>query len=154
MKWRLALACRLLLSLDVQSSWILGLAGGAMIGVASALLLLTHGRIAGVSGIVGGAVHSDRSERAWRLAFLGGLLTAGLVASMIAPHAVGAPIHSPVIVLIAGLLVGFGTQLGSGCTSGHGVCGISRFAPRSLAAVATFMLTGAITAMTVGRFAS
>ena len=102
MKWRLALACRLLLSLDVQSSWILGLAGGAMIGVASALLLLTHGRIAGVSGIVGGAVHSDRSERAWRLAFLGGLLTAGLVASMIAPHAVGAPIHSPVIVLIAG----------------------------------------------------
>ena len=125
-----------------------------MIGGASALLLLTHGRIAGVSGIVGAAVHRDRAERRWRIAFLSGLLSAGLIASLLAPHAIGAPVRSPLVILIAGVLVGFGTQLGSGCTSGHGVCGISRFAPRSLAAVATFMLTGALTAMTVGRFAS
>lgn len=139
---------------NMQSSWILGLAGGAMIGLASALLLLTHGRIAGVSGIVGGAVHTDRAERTWRLAFLAGLLSAGAVASFIAPNAIGAPVRAPLSVIVAGLLVGFGTQLGSGCTSGHGICGISRLSPRSLVAVATFMLTGAITAMTVGRVAS
>lgn len=138
----------------MQSSWILGLAGGAMIGLASALLLLTHGRIAGVSGIVGGAVHTDRAERTWRLAFLAGLVSAGAVASLIAPNAIGAPVRAPLSVIVAGLLVGFGTQLGSGCTSGHGICGISRLSPRSLVAVATFMLTGAITAMTVGRVAS
>jgi uncharacterized membrane protein YedE/YeeE len=138
----------------MQSSWIFGLAGGAMIAIASALLLLTHGRIAGVSGIVGGAVHAERAERSWRLAFLAGLLGAGTVASLIAPSALGSSIRSPLLVGVAGLLVGFGTQLGSGCTSGHGVCGISRLSPRSLAAVATFMLTGAITATTIGRLAS
>lgn len=134
----------------MQSSWVLALAGGAMIGVASAFLLLIHGRIAGISGIVGSLLQSTTRDRGWRLAFLGGMGAAGLVASFVAPAAVGASVRALPVVIVAGLLVGYGTRLGSGCTSGHGVCGISRFSGRSLAAVITFMTTGAITAMIAG----
>ena len=131
----------------MPSSWSYALLGGSLIGAASALLLLTHGRIAGISGITGSLLQRGTPDRAWRLAFLGGLVAAGLVASVIQPAAVGASVRALPIVILAGLLVGYGTRLGSGCTSGHGVCGISRVSTRSLVAVVTFMTTGALTAM-------
>jgi hypothetical protein len=128
-------------------TWLLASIGGAMIGAASALLLLTHGRIAGISGISGSLLQASTRDRDWRLAFLGGLVAAGLVAAVVAPSAIGASFRPLPIVIVAGLLVGFGTRLGSGCTSGHGVCGVSRLSARSLVAVATFMTTGAVTAI-------
>lgn len=127
--------------------FLLASAGGAMIGAASALLLLTHGRIAGISGISGSLLQASTRDRGWRLAFLGGLVAAGLVARIAAPSAIGAPVQPLPIVILAGLLVGFGTRLGSGCTSGHGVCGLSRLSARSIVAVASFLLTGALTAV-------
>lgn len=135
----------------MDSKWLLALLGGALIGSGSALLLLTHGRIAGISGIAGGLVQGATSDRAWRLAFLAGLLVAGGVAGRVLPAAIGAPVRPLAAIVAAGLLVGFGTRLGNGCTSGHGVCGLSRLSVRSLVAVATFMTTGAITAMIAGR---
>ncbi len=122
-----------------------------MIGAAGALLLLTHGRIAGISGIVGSLLPPARvRDRSWRFAFLGGLLVAGMLAAVVAPTAIGASVRSLPVVIAAGLLVGIGTRLGSGCTSGHGVCGLSRLSVRSAIAVATFMTTGAITASLAG----
>ncbi len=126
-------------------TWIPALLGGLLIGAASSLLLLTHGRIAGISGIIGAALLAERSGSAWRLAFLAGLALTGVVASVAAPRAVGTPAVSMALVAIAGLLVGYGTSTGGGCTSGHGVCGLSRLSSRSLVAVATFMSTGALT---------
>lgn len=119
-----------------------------MIGAASALLLLSHGRVAGISGIVGGL---GAAERAWRVAFLVGLVAAGVAAAVAAPTAIGSSPRSSMWIVIAGLLVGFGTRLGNGCTSGHGVCGLSLGAKRSFVAVAVFMASGAITAMIAGR---
>lgn len=133
------------------SHWLLALLGGALIGSGSALLLLTHGRIAGISGITGGLVQRATPDRAWRVAFLAGLVAAGLVASAIVPAAIGAPARPLAAIVVAGLLVGFGTRLGNGCTSGHGVCGLSRLSARSLVAVVAFMTTGAITAILAGR---
>jgi len=130
----------------MSSTWLLALAGGAMIGAASALLLLTHGRIAGISGISGSLLQPSTHDRGWRLAFLGGLAAAGLVASLAAPAAVGAQVRPLPIMIAAGVIVGFGTRLGSGCTSGHGVCGMSRLSARSLVAVVTFIATGVATA--------
>jgi hypothetical protein len=89
-------------------------------------------------------------DRDWRIAFVIGLAGAGVVAALVAPTAVGQSVRSPALVIVAGLLVGFGTRWGSGCTSGHGVCGVSRLSRRSLAAVVTFMLTGAATAYLAG----
>ncbi len=131
-------------------TWTIALGGGALIGAAAALLLLTHGRIAGISGVVGGLLPPAATDRGWRVAFIAGLLAAGAIAALVAPAALGAPVRSPLAVVVAGLLVGFGTNLGNGCTSGHGVCGLSRGSVRSLAAVVTFMATGAITAWLVG----
>lgn len=131
-------------------NWLYASIGGVMIGAASALLLLVHGRIAGISGITGSLLQRSTSDRAWRLAFLGGLAAAGVIAAVVAPSAIGASVRSLPVVAIAGLLVGFGTRLGSGCTSGHGVCGLARLSSRSLLAVVTFMATGAITAMIAG----
>jgi uncharacterized membrane protein YedE/YeeE len=131
----------------INDSW-LALAGGALIGLAAALLLATNGRIAGISGILGGALEPQAGELSWRLAFLGGLLSAGLVAGFLFPARVsldGAP--GLVLVALAGLLVGFGTRLGNGCTSGHGVCGIGRGSKRSVAATLTFMLVAALTVL-------
>jgi len=133
-----------------MSSWLYALVGGGMIGGASALLLLTHGRIAGIAGITGALFQRSTRDRAWRLSFLIGLALSGLLAGLAAPSLIGAPVRSPLLLVAAGLLVGYGTRLGSGCTSGHGVCGLSRFSTRSLIAVATFMTTGAITATIVG----
>lgn len=119
--------------------------GGVLIGVSSVLLLLLNGRIAGISGIVGGLLGRDVDDRGWRLMFLVGLLVGGLgmVAAMPQQFA-PSPTPTPWLV-IAGLAVGFGTRTGSGCTSGHGVCGMSRLSRRSFAATTIFIATGALT---------
>jgi uncharacterized membrane protein YedE/YeeE len=132
------------------SSWLVAAAGGAMIGAAAALLLAAHGQIAGISGISGALLRRTTRGRGWRLAFLGGLAAAGLAAHGVAPATIGPPIRSLPLVIAAGLLVGYGTRLGNGCTSGHGVCGLGRGSARSLVAVATFMTTGILTAVIAG----
>ena len=135
----------------MSPDWFLALAGGAMIGAAASLLLLTHGRIAGISGVLGALLPpAPVRDRTWRVAFLAGLLTAGVVGARLEPAAIGASARSLPFVIVAGLFVGFGTRLGSGCTSGHGVCGLSRLSVRSAIAVATFMTTGSITAAIAG----
>jgi uncharacterized membrane protein YedE/YeeE len=127
-----------------------GLAGGVLIGAASAGLLLANGRIAGVSGILGGSLRAAPGDLGWRLAFLIALPLGAGALHALQPAAHDFAITSRLGVLsFAGLLVGFGTQLGSGCTSGHGVCGLARGSRRSLAATATFMLAGAATLFVV-----
>lgn len=127
---------------------LLPLLGGALIGLSVSLLLLFNGRIAGVSGILGRAL--DRSREAWRWSFLAGLLIGGLLMRALG-SARGIDFFGDgsdvglAMTVIAGLLVGFGTQLGSGCTSGHGVCGISRFSLRSLVATLVFIAAGVLT---------
>lgn len=121
------------------------LAGGALIGLAAALFVLLNGRIAGISGILGGLLRPVRGDIAWRLAFLAGLIGAPLV------YGLFAPLPQPQIeagtgwLIAAGLLVGVGTRYGAGCTSGHGVCGLSRLSPRSLVATLAFMAAGFVT---------
>lgn len=117
-------------------------AGGALIGLSAALLILFSGRIAGISGILGGLLAWPKGDIAWRLAFLCGLLAAPLVAGLFAPLPVVRVDAGIPALVVAGLLVGIGTRYGAGCTSGHGVCGLSRRSPRSLAATAAFMLAG------------
>ena len=125
------------------------LAGGLMIGIATALVLVFNGRIAGISGIVGGLLTPARGDIAWRLAFVGGLVLSPLVFSSIAPlPQVHIEAGYPVLIL-AGLLVGIGTRYGSGCTSGHGVCGLSRRSPRSMVATVAFMFAGFVTVYVV-----
>jgi uncharacterized membrane protein YedE/YeeE len=119
--------------------------GGVMIGAAAGLLLLLNGRIAGVSGIVGGLLRPAAGELGWRLAFLAGLAAAPLAYGLVAAVPAATIAASPPILLLAGLTVGIGTRFGAGCTSGHGVCGISRLSPRSLAATGIFMATGFLT---------
>jgi uncharacterized protein len=122
------------------------LVGGMLIGLASAGLWWLLGRIAGVSNILGSAVFARGEDNRWRWAFLAGLLVSGIGAVLWLPESVQFQLDAGYgQVLLAGLLVGFGTQLGSGCTSGHGVCGISRLSPRSLAATALFMAAGIAT---------
>ena len=120
------------------------LTGGILIGIAAAMLVLLNGRIAGISGIVGGLMLPRSGEIAWRVAFLAGMIGAPFAYSAFSslPQATidaGYP-----ELIIAGLLVGLGTRYGAGCTSGHGVCGLSRFSPRSLLATLTFMAAGAL----------
>ena len=125
------------------------LAGGILIGLAAAMLLLLNGRIAGVSGILGGLLRPVRGERGWRIAFVLGLAGAPLLYRLFLPLPA---VHSEAggaALIVAGLLVGLGTRYGSGCTSGHGVCGLSRRSPRSLAATAAFMLAGFLTVFVV-----
>jgi len=118
------------------------LIGGVAIGLAAAMLIVLNGRIAGISGILGGLLAPKRGDTAWRVAFIAGLVFAP------AAHGLAARLPAPTIeagfamLVAAGLLVGLGTRYGSGCTSGHGVCGLSRLSPRSLVATAAFMLAG------------
>ncbi len=124
--------------------------GGALIGLAAVLLMLFTGRVAGVSGIMAGLFNPRGDDRLWRLAFIAGLIAAPLVTAL-AGHAVTMPQMpaSTVTIAVAGLLVGFGTRLGSGCTSGHGICGIARLSPRSIAATCVFMVAAmAVVAVT------
>lgn len=124
--------------------------GGVMIGASAALFLLLNGRIAGISGILGGLLAPPSRETSWRVAFLSGLILAPLAyagaGGSLPPVTVDA--SHPVLAL-AGLLVGFGARLGSGCTSGHGVCGIGRGSPRSLVATVTFMTVAILTVLVV-----
>lgn len=127
------------------------LAGGLLIGLAAALLFLVLGRIAGISGILGGLLEGQSAEAGWRPAFLAGLLISPGVWAAIAPGGLVLPAHtvdSPggwAVLAVAGLLVGFGTRLANGCTSGHGVCGLARLSRRSLVAVLCFMGSGMAT---------
>ena len=128
---------------------VASLVGGLMIGLAAAAMVLMLGRIAGISGIVGGLLRFRTSDRAWRVAFIAGLLLAPLAwRALAAAPALDIATSYPVVV-IAGLLVGIGTRYGGGCTSGHGVCGVSRGSPRSLAATIAFMLAGFATVYVV-----
>lgn len=130
---------------------ISGLLGGALIGLAAAMLMLLTGRIAGISGILGGLLSPATSDRGWRLAFIAGLIAAPLTAAL----AIGTPLPSPampaslIVIVIAGLLVGFGSRMGGGCTSGHGVCGVARLSARSLVATAIFMAAAIATVAVV-----
>jgi uncharacterized protein len=122
------------------------LLGGSLLGLSACLLMLSLGRVAGISGIVAGLFAAAHDDRSWRSAFVLGLIAGCFVVRL--ARADGEPIvitaGVPALVL-AGLLVGFGTRLGNGCTSGHGVCGLARLSPRSLAATLTFMAAGALT---------
>ena len=128
------------------NQWIPPLLGGALIGIASLLLLLFNGRIAGISGILSG-LGSLGSGEYWRVAFIVGLLAGGFGWFFIFPNSsdISSGVSLPVVI-VGGILVGLGTRLGSGCTSGHGVCGLSRFSVRSIVAVCVFLLTAVITA--------
>ncbi|MCW6511277.1 YeeE/YedE family protein [Lichenifustis flavocetrariae] len=131
-----------------MTAYLISLAGGALIGLSAALLLLVNGRIAGVSGITGGLLGGPDRDTAWRALFLLGLLAGPLVYRQFA--GVWPPVRieaSWPALIVGGLLVGLGTRLGSGCTSGHGVCGLARLSPRSMAAVATFMATAIATVL-------
>jgi uncharacterized membrane protein YedE/YeeE len=125
------------------------LAGGALIGASASALLLLSGRLAGISGIFGGLLLPRPGEVAWRALFFAGLLAGGLLIARLFPGAIEAPRTPWGLTLVGGALVGFGTRLSSGCTSGHGVCGLSRLSLRSLAATLTFMVAGIVTATLV-----
>ena len=127
------------------------LAGGILLGIASAAFILLNGRVLGISGIVGGLLAPRRADIGWRLSFLLGLLLAPTALTLLAPGLIRAPrIDAGALTLIAaGLLVGFGTRYGSGCTSGHGVCGLSRLSPRSLVATLAFMAAGFATVFVI-----
>jgi uncharacterized membrane protein YedE/YeeE len=130
----------------VNAAWEIALAGGVLIGLSATALLWLNGRVAGISGIANGVLFPRAGDVAWRVAFLVGLVIAGGLYIMCVP---GAPQPRTDFaregLVVAGLLVGFGTRMGNGCTSGHGVCGIGRLSARSLAAVATFMATAMAT---------
>jgi len=126
-------------------SIVRALIGGGLIGFAAAIALVVHGRIAGISGILNRALDPDGGSTTFRIPFLLGLIGTGLVAVVVLPHVFGAPVSRTPTLVVAGLLVGIGTTLANGCTSGHGVCGIARLSPRSLVAVGVFMATAMIT---------
>jgi uncharacterized membrane protein YedE/YeeE len=125
------------------------LLGGVLIGIAAAMLVLLTGRVAGISGIVGGLLAPRRSEIGWRLAFVAGLLAAPLVMMVLGRTVVPRIDAGFGMLVAAGLLVGVGTSYGSGCTSGHGVCGLSRLSVRSLVATVAFMACGFATVFVV-----
>jgi uncharacterized membrane protein YedE/YeeE len=126
------------------------LAGGALIGVAASLFLWTHGRVAGISGIYAGALRRGTTDRGIRLYFLAGLVFAAIAMRVVHPDAFASSWTASLpLALAAGVLVGVGTQLGNGCTSGHGVCGMSRLSRRSFVAMITFMATAGITVFVV-----
>lgn len=126
------------------------LIGGAMIGLSAALLLLLKGRLAGISGILSGLFPPLRGDIAWRVAFIAGLMAGALLYRIAGGGTASIHIEASLPVLIvAGLLVGYGTNLGSGCTSGHGVCGLSRLSTRSLVATLSFMLSAGLTVFVV-----
>lgn len=120
--------------------------GGALIGLSAVLLMALNGRIAGISGVFSGTLFAETGDRIWRTFFVAGLIAGPLIYMAISGNTPAFEITPSVPLIIAGgLLVGFGTRLGSGCTSGHGVCGLSRLSPRSMASVALFMIAGMAT---------
>lgn len=133
---------------------VASLIGGALIGLSASAMLMLNGKVAGISGIVGGTLAPKRGDVAWRVLFLAGLFLGGAVFAILRPEALGASPRSLGIVAVAGVLVGIGTQLGSGCTSGHGVCGMSRLSKRSIVATLTFMAAGAATVFLLRQVSS
>ena len=125
------------------------LAGGVLIGTAAAMLLLLNGKVAGISGIVGGLLRLGAGNIGWRVAFIAGLVAAPLLYQLATPLPAVQIDADTGLLVAAGLLVGVGTRYGSGCTSGHGVCGLSRLSPRSLIATAAFMAAGFVTVFIV-----
>jgi uncharacterized membrane protein YedE/YeeE len=136
--------------MSIPSDWIRALLGGALIGVSASLMLAFNGRVTGISGIVGGLVHPSAGDVAWRALFVAGLIAGGIVAAFTLPGAFTGTSTGIGTALVAGLLVGVGTRVGNGCTSGHGVCGVSRFSVRSIAATLTFIATGALVVLATG----
>jgi uncharacterized protein len=137
-------------SMNPFESYGLSLLGGGLIGLAASLLLLMHGRVAGVSGLFGGLFLPGHDARYFRLWFILGLVAAGIALSFVYPSAFDTKgLPSLAVIAVAGGCVGFGTRLGGGCTSGHGVCGLCRFSGRSLVATLTFMATGMLTVFVV-----
>jgi uncharacterized membrane protein YedE/YeeE len=131
----------------MMQSILWALVGGSLIGAAASLMLLFNGRVTGISGITNGLLSFVKGDYLWRLAFVAGLVVGGLLLSANHPELfINTTNRSDVMIAVAGLIVGFGTVLGSGCTSGHGVCGISRLSPRSLVATISFMMVGMIVA--------
>ncbi len=128
---------------------MLAVFGGVLIGLSATLLWIVNGRVAGISGIVGHLMHPEPGETRWRAAFVAGLVGGGLVMHALVPAAFAAPRCSWALLVVGGLLVGFGTRLGSGCTSGHGLCGMSRLSPRSIVATLVFMGVGMATVFVV-----
>lgn len=129
----------------MPQEWINALIGGAVIGIAVSVMLLWNGRVTGISGIVNGALFPTKDDTLWRVLFILGLFSGGVFWKFLKPEVfMGQLATSFTTTIVAGLLVGFGTILGSGCTSGHGVCGISRLSPRSIVATITFILAGVL----------
>jgi uncharacterized protein len=129
-----------------SSTPVSALVGGALIGASTAVFLVLNGRVAGISGIVGGLIRPVRSEVGWRLAFLAGLFVAPLAHVAFGGAVPAVTIAAPLwLLIVSGLIVGFGTRLGAGCTSGHGVCGIGRGSKRSLVATLAFVATAMAT---------
>ncbi len=128
------------------------LAGGLLIGLATSLLLWSNGRLAGVSGAFADLLMPSKAGTSWQGTFLSGLLAGGALVALARPEAYGPMVASTPVLALAGLLVGFGTRLGNGCTSGHGVCGNSRLSPRSLIATVTFIASGALVVLLLRVF--
>ena len=133
-----------------EFNWITALVGGILSGVGATLLLAMNGRIAGVSGILNGAISPKVPDKSWRWLFLVGLVAGGaLYEYFIASSPTPSYGLLPVAMIVGGFLSGFGARMGNGCTSGHGICGLGRLSPRSFAAVLTFVLTAVITVFVV-----
>jgi uncharacterized membrane protein YedE/YeeE len=126
------------------------LLGGMLLGLSASLLALGAGRVAGISGILGGLFTPGREGRGWRVQFLAGLGVGGLLLMVVHPAVFHAAGRAWPLLAVAGLLVGFGARLGGGCTSGHGVCGLSRLSGRSLVATLVFMVTAMLTVLVIG----
>lgn len=140
-------------SVVIPIQTLLAIAGGVMIGLAASSLLLTNGKIFGVSGILGGALTARTgAERYWRLSLVAGLVSGGFVLRMFAPELIGDAVTNSFGIVVAGLLVGLGTRLGNGCTSGHGVCGVARLSRRSIVATVTFTAAGIATVFVLRLF--
>lgn len=134
----------------MEAAWLNALLGGSIIGVSVSLMLFWNGRVTGISGILYGLFRKAPGDTAWRFYFLGGLILGGIILQILRPESFGSnELSVNWTVGFAGLLVGFGTTLGSGCTSGHGVCGISRLSPRSLIATLIFIGSGVLTVSVV-----
>lgn len=137
----------------MYQDWINALLGGALIGVAVSLMLLFNGRVTGISGIINGVLAPVKSDTQWRILFIVGLFSGGLVMGQMSPQVFSNTLSVSIgVTALAGLLVGFGTIMGSGCTSGHGVCGISRMSVRSIVATVTFILAGVVAVFVFRKF--
>lgn len=140
--------------MDIESSWINGLIGGILIGISATILLAFNGKIAGISGMINGALEFTTSQ-IWCWYFLGGMLLGGFIYEYLLPLP-NTPIYNLdfISMILGGFLVGFGTKMGNGCTSGHGVCGLGRLSVRSLTAVISFLASGMITVFIIRHIIS